>query len=64
MLTEQYYVIYDLHDNLECFILNIDELSLYTGLRKKDINYKFKNTNNDYILYRDNNVNKKIYCFN
>lgn len=64
MLTEQYYVIYDLYDNLECFILNIDELSLYTGLRKKDINYKFKNTNNDYILYRDNNVNKKIYCFN
>lgn len=38
-----YFVIYDLSDNL-CYYLNDTyELSYVTGIRHKDINYRFKN---------------------
>lgn len=63
------YVIYDLRDNLIAYLDDISELSLFTGLRIKDINYKFNISKNDCILYfsKLNNRDKKnifkIYRF-
>jgi len=39
----EYYVIYDLNDNVVAYIETKQELSRYTGLRTFDITYKFKN---------------------
>ena len=56
-----YYVIYDLNDNI-CFFANDSyELSEITGIRHKDINYRFKNA--DYIKTIINEKMYKIYKF-
>lgn len=52
----EYYLIYDLNDNLIAYIDTKKELSNFTGLRIKDINYKFKQKNHIYSF-----LNKKIY---
>ena len=56
-----YYVIYDLDDNIVAYLDTIDELVDYTGLRKKQINYKFKFK--DFLYYVSNNTYLKIYKF-
>ncbi len=43
---ENYFIAYDI-DEVPYFIGNLFELCIFTGLRIKDINYKFKYT--DYI---------------
>lgn len=48
-------------DNLIAYIDNKFELSIFTGLRIYDINYKFKKS--DYILSCINNKMFKIYKF-
>lgn len=57
----EYYVIYDLKDNLVCYIETKEELSCYTGLRLRDINYKFKRKN--FVLIKRNKQLLKIYKF-
>lgn len=52
-----YYVIYDLNDNIICYLDSLQELCSFTGLRIKDVNYKFKKTLTDYIQVI---VDKKI----
>lgn len=59
----EYFVIYDLNDNLVSYIDNLEELSLYTNLRKKQLKYKFKNVNKDFIYYIFNGKYRKIYRF-
>lgn len=57
----EYYVIYDLNDNVIAYIESKIELSLYTGLRIYDINYKFKHS--DYILSYVDKKEVKIFKF-
>ncbi len=57
----EYYVIYDLEDNIITYINNLDELSLFTRLRKKQLKYKLKNKN--FIYYTYGNTYRKIYKF-
>lgn len=60
-MNECYFVVYDLNDNLICYIETKKELSFFTGLRLKDINYKFKNKN--WVLFKRNKQLLKIYKF-
>lgn len=57
----EYFVAYDMHDNIIAYINNLLELSLFTGLRIYDINYKFKEK--DYILCDLNGERLQIYKF-
>ncbi len=57
----EYYVIYDLNDNIIAYINTLEELSLYTQLRKKQLKYKLKNK--DFIYYIYSNTYRKIYKF-
>lgn len=56
-----YFVIYDLNDNLICYIDTFEELANYTNLRKKQLKYKLKNK--EFIYYIYNNTYRKIYQF-
>lgn len=56
-----YFVVYDLNDNLIAYLDNVYELIYFTGLRLYDINYKFKNT--DHIVARISRKSFKIYKF-
>lgn len=58
-----YYVIYDLNDNIVAYIDSKIELSLFTGLRLGDINYKFKKSNNGFINCVVDHKFLKVYCF-
>lgn len=59
----EFYIIYDLNDNIVAYIDTKNELSAYTGLRIKDINYKFKHSLFDYIFFDVFNNRYKIYKF-
>ncbi len=56
-----YFIVYDLNDNLVAYLDNIYELVSYTGLRIYDINYKFKD--HDFIISRISKKTFKIYKF-
>ena len=58
-----YYVIYDLKDNVIAYLETKIELSLFTGLRIKDINYKFSHSHNNFINCLVDNKFLKVYCF-
>lgn len=57
----EYFVIYDLKDNLVAYIESLDELAIYTNLKKKQLKYKLKNK--EFIYYIANNCYQKIYKF-
>ena len=57
----EYYVIYDLKDNVIAYLDNLDELIAYTGLRKKQVVYKFKLK--EFLYYISGNSYLKIYKF-
>ncbi len=57
----EYYVVYDLNDNLIAYIDTLDELALFTNLRKRQLKYKLKNK--DFIYYIFNDSYRKIYKF-
>lgn len=59
-----FYVLYDLNDNIIVYLDNINELSNFTGLRVKDINYKFKNSLLDFIYVVFDNTKYKVCKFN
>lgn len=56
-----HFVIYDLCDNIIAYIDSLEELSLFTNLRKRQLKYKFKNKNKIYYIY--DNSYRKIYKF-
>lgn len=60
----EYYVIYDLNDNIVAYLDDINDLSKCTGLRKKDINYKFKKSLLSYIYVVFDNSKYKVFRFN
>ncbi len=57
----EYYVIYNLNDDIVAYIDTKKELSNFTGLRIKDINYKFKNRK--FINVVINEAFYKVYNF-
>lgn len=56
-----YFVIYDLKDNLIAYCDNLDELSSFTNRLKKHLKFSFKNKNIVWYLYCD--TYRKIYKF-
>lgn len=58
----EYYAIYDMNDYILAYIDGIEELSCFTGLRIKDINYKFKKSSQFIFSYVGNKL-VKIYKF-
>ena len=57
----EHYVIYDLSDNIIAYIESLEELSIFTKLRKKQLKYKLKNR--EFIYYTYDNSYRKIYKF-
>lgn len=57
----EYYVIYDLDDNIVSYCDNLDELSKFTNRRKKHLKFNLKDRNFIYYLYFD--TYRKIYKF-
>lgn len=60
----KYFVLYDLNDNIVVYLDNINELSNFTGLRIKDINYKFAISLFDFIFVVIDNIKYKVFKFN
>lgn len=58
----EYYVIYDLNDNIITYIDSLEELALFTNLQKKKLKFNLKNRK--FIYYIFNNTYRKIYKFN
>lgn len=56
-----YYVVYDLNDNVIAYLETKVELSNFCGIRVKDINYRFKNKK--FIPVYINSRIFKIYRF-
>ena len=56
-----YYCVYDIDDNLICYLDDNNELNKFSGIRLRDINYRFKGRK--YIVKYIDNVFYKIYRF-
>ena len=56
-----YYCVYDINDNLICYLDNAQELVNFSGIRSCDINYRFKGR--VFIVKYIDNVFYKIYRF-
>lgn len=57
----EFYVIYDLKDNIVAYADDKKELSNFTGLRSRDVNFRFKNRH--FILTTINGFLYKVYRF-
>ena len=57
----EHYVIYDLDDNIVAYIDSIEELSLFTNLKKKYLKFHFKDRT--FLCYVYDNSYRKIYRF-
>lgn len=57
----EYYVIYDLEDNIVAYCDNLEELSRFTNRRKREFKYRFKDR--DVLLYLYYDTYRKIYKF-
>ena len=58
-----YFVLYDLNDNIICYFDNDIEFSVYSGLRVKDINYKFRHAMYDFVYCDIENTRFKLFRF-
>ncbi len=63
MEKNYFYVVYDLNDNIICYLHNNIELCLFTGIRSRDLNYRFKISGKNYILTRVFNEELKVYRY-
>lgn len=59
----EYFVMYDLFDNLVCYYSNIYELTTKLHYQVKEINRKFKNSKSNVININVNNSRYKVYKF-
>ncbi len=57
----EYFVIYDLNDNIVAYCDNIEELITYTGIRKNNLRSRLKIK--DYYYYLNNDSYNLIYRF-
>ena len=60
--NDYYYVLYDVNDNLQCFIDSYEELKKYTNYSSRVINYYF-NKKGDYIYIQCFGKRYKLYRF-
>lgn len=60
----EYYVMYDLEDNLLCYYSNILELTSKLNYQVKEINRKFKKSKDNVININVDNLRYKVYKFN
>jgi len=60
---EDYFVVYDMKDNIVCYLHNIYDFSDFTGIRIRDINYKFNKSKTNFINIKRNKQLLKIYKF-
>ena len=58
-----YFVVYDIEDNIVCYLDNIYDFNSFTGIRIKDIMYRFKKTKSHFISIKRDNQTLKIYKF-
>ncbi len=63
MEKNYFYVVYDLNDNIICYLHNKIEFCLFTGIRSCDANYRFKISNTNYIVVRVFHKNLKVYRY-
>lgn len=59
----EYFVMYDLFDNLVCYYSNIYELTTKLHYEAKEIKRKFKNSKSNVININVNNARYKVYKF-
>lgn len=60
-MEKNYFVIYNLNDDIIAYIDDLDDLAKYTSLRKKQLKYKLNNKEFIYYIYKD--TYRKIYKF-
>ncbi len=59
----EYYIVYDLNDNIIAYCDNIEELVKFTELRKRYVLRQFQVLKRDFIRYQYNNTYYLIYYF-
>lgn len=59
----EYYVLYDLNDNLVCYLDSLKEFLEKFGYSLKEINRKFRNSIENYIYLIIDNKTLKLYKF-
>lgn len=57
----QYFILYDNNDNIVAYFDNKIEMCNFTGIRFRDVNYRFKNKN--FIKVVIDNILYKLYVF-
>ncbi len=60
---ENYFVLYDLKDNVICYFENINEFSNRFNYPLKEINRKYRNSKNDFINLIIDKKHYKLYSF-
>lgn len=58
-----YFIVYDINDFVVCYLNNIYELCVFSGLRIKDVNYKFNHVKDNVININVDNLRFKVYKF-
>lgn len=56
-----YFVLYDLNDNIVAYFANKFEMCNYTGIRLYDVNYRFRNR--QFVQVVINDIFYKVYKF-
>ncbi len=63
LFKNNYFIIYDLEDNFLLYCDDLKECCFQTGMKAKEINRKFKNTNYNFISIIFNNKFCRLYMF-
>lgn len=58
-----YFIVYDVNDFIVCYLDNISDLCNFSGLRKKDVNYKFKLSKYNVININVDKSRYKVYKY-
>ena len=59
----EYYVLYDLNDNVVCYFDSLFEFSGKFGYPIKELNRKYRNSLNNTINLVIDNICYKLFCF-
>lgn len=63
-LQDVYFVLYDMHDNIICYLDNVVELSKLIKVPRYKLNYYFRNNNeNGYVYVNVDNHLCKLYKY-
>lgn len=59
----EYFVLYDLEDNIVCYFNNLIEFCTKFNYANKEINRKFRNSNFNFIHVDINNIRYSLFAF-